>query len=307
MTRGIYLVANYKSQNLCENLIYSIRECNCQLPIRVIHFGGKKITSSYILSNVEYLFKEDFPKEAIDFVTQISKVLTDCPEGFLLRFLAFFHDWDEFLYSDNDIVALTNWNRLFEYTENYDLIHADEEYTTIGRFNYDKPAKIIEQFGKDALETAITAGHFVIKRKAEFIENMYSAISWYKENFGVAKKHDQAFLHIASLIGNWKMLNLCKPPHNWMSSWSGDYKNTLNLIANLNDIGKRVISHIHYSGSTPKGNLPIQDLLMSNIMPQMRLNRYGIIWVKEFLLINKILLYTKKVKKRVVNFKAFYK
>ena len=51
--KGIYLVANKKSEALCANLIYSIRESGCKLPIRIIHFGGEKIKSSFILNEVE--------------------------------------------------------------------------------------------------------------------------------------------------------------------------------------------------------------------------------------------------------------
>jgi hypothetical protein len=32
--------------------------------------------------------------------------------GFFTAFLAWFTDWDEIIYSDNDIVALMNWERL---------------------------------------------------------------------------------------------------------------------------------------------------------------------------------------------------
>src|SRR5690554_1327402 len=106
MKRGIYLVANYKSQDMCENLVFSIRNSNCQLPIRLIHFGGKEINSSYLLSQVEVVYFQSFPTEAKEFIFNLKSVLNDCPMGFLYRFLALFSDWDEFIYSDNDVVAL---------------------------------------------------------------------------------------------------------------------------------------------------------------------------------------------------------
>ncbi|RZK45263.1 MAG: hypothetical protein EOO61_00470, partial [Hymenobacter sp.] len=60
MKKGIYLVANKSSQRMCENLIYSIRASGCALPIRVIHFGGKKIASSYIENQAQLMCFEEF-------------------------------------------------------------------------------------------------------------------------------------------------------------------------------------------------------------------------------------------------------
>ena len=296
MKRGIYLVANFKSQDQCANLIYSIRESGCKLPIRIIHFGGKKITSDYILNNVDYVLPKDFPPEAIDFISKLQEVLSDCPLGFLYRFLAFFSDWDEFIYSDNDVVALLNWEKLFDFLEEYDIVHADEEYKTKGRFNHYKPQRIMEIFGSEALESAFTAGHFVIKRKRVIIEDMIRAISWYRSNPGIAKNQDQALLHISLLLGKWKVINLCKPPHNWLSSWSGDYLNSYKLILSINNDSCRNISHIHYSGSTPLGNMPIEDLLYSNLSNTKRLDKYFLTWAAENLWINYLVDKIKRIR-----------
>ncbi|MEZ7503912.1 hypothetical protein [Flavobacterium sp. Arc2] len=295
MKKGIVLVANLKSQWYCENLIYSIRKSGCRLPIRLIHFGGAPINSKKILDEVEFMTVDDFPEEAKVFIANLRSVLTDCPMGFLYRFLAWFSDWDEFIYSDNDIVALMNWERLFDYTEGYDLVHADEEYTTQGIFNYLIPNKIEELFGKGSLSTAITAGHILIKKNPKMIADMNAAVEWFKQYPEIPKKHDQSLLHIATQLGEWKLLNLCKPPYNWLSSWSGDYKNSLDLIqaiqgneerrsisfrswyATLSDENKKQyekqslkeyknasISHLHYSGRGRLGSQPIDDLMFSS-------------------------------------------
>jgi hypothetical protein len=290
MKKGIFVVANLKSQEYCENLIYSIRKSGCTLPIRLIHFGGEKINSEFVLSEVEFLTVDDFSEEAKSFITNLRSILTGCPMGFLYRFLGWFSDWDEFIYSDNDIVALMNWERLFEYLEDNDLVHADEEYKTLGKFNYLQPKKIEEIFGKNSLSTAITAGHILIKNNQKMIADMNAAVNWFKLNPEIPKKHDQSLLHVASLLGNWKVLNLCKPPYNWLSSWSGDYKNSLDLIQKIqsctdqkttsfntlnNDLSQDdkhfldskfipAISHIHYSGRSSLGTEPIDDLMFSN-------------------------------------------
>lgn len=295
MKKGIVLVANLSSQDYCENLIYSIRRSGCGLPIRLIHFGGEKVNSEFILTEVEFLTVDDFSKEAKTFIANLRSVLTDCPTGFLYRFLAWFSDWDEFVYADNDIVAMINWERLFDYlNDGYDMVHADEEYTTHGIYNYNKPNKVIEIFGDEALNSAMTAGHIVVKKSDVMIEDMNAAVNWFKENPSIAIRHDQALLHIASLLGNWKLLNLCKPPHNWLSSWSGDYKNSLDLIHAIQDGGRKKsdsyqnwysslsaenksvldnqtkqlenapISHIHYSGRGAIGAEAIDDFMFAN-------------------------------------------
>ena len=281
MKRGIYLVANRKSQEMCENLIYSIRGSGCLLPIRLIHFGGAEVTNTYILKEVELLRFENFTEEAKEFVKNLRSVLTDCPLGYLYRFLAWFSDWDEFIYSDNDVVALCNWEVMFSYLDDYDLVHADEEYTTNGIYNYDEPEQIKKMFGLTALESAITAGHMVVKRDNKMITDFISSIEWFKQNTHIPKKHDQSLLHIASLLGKWRVLNLCKPPYNWLSSWAGDYKNSLNIIQ-LIQTNRFIISHIHYSGGTPQGNLAIQDLLFSARNDDERLAKLSFISLKSF-------------------------
>jgi hypothetical protein len=277
--RGIYLVANKQSQEMCQNLIYSIRESGCTLPIRLIHFGGKEIDSSYILAQVELLRYSDFPDKAKELIANLRTVLTDCPMGFLYRYLAWFSDWEEFIYADNDIVALCNWECLFDFLSQYDLVHADEEYITNGLYNYKKPEAVKSIFGDSALESAITAGHIVVKRNAKMIDDINRSIQWFKDNPEIPLKHDQSLLHIATLLGEWNMLNLCKPPNNWLSSYAGDYKNVLQLIQKLQSTSTK-ISHIHYSGGTPKGDLPIQELLFSADNNEKRLLKLGLTWLR---------------------------
>jgi hypothetical protein len=303
MKRGIYLVANFGSQKFCENLIYSIRQSGCTLPIRLIHFGGKEIDSPCVLKEVEMVRFENFPDKAKEFILNLRSVLTDCPLGYLFRFLGWFSDWDEFLYSDNDIVALCNWENLFDHLSSYDLVHADEEYTTKGIFNYNKPELVKSLFGGLALESAITAGHIVVKRNSKMIEDINSAVEWFRKNPGIPKKHDQSLLHIASLLGRWNVLNLCKPPHSWLSSWAGDYKNPLQIIQQI-QLKDSQISHIHYSGGTPHGNRPIEDLILSSSTENERLRKLILVGIKK---LSKV-MYLNSQKKRIINkFKRTFK
>lgn len=267
MKRSIYLVANKKSEDQCANLIYSIRQSGCALPINLIHFGGEEIKSEAILSEVNFMRESDFPAEAINFINQIQEVITSCPRGFLYRFFALFSDDDEVIYSDNDIVAMCNWETLFEYMGDNDLVHADLEYTTEGKYNYYKPEAVKEIFGEKALESAITAGHILIKKDQKIIDDIYKALEWFKANHGIPKRHDQSLLHIASLLGTWKVRNLCRTD-NWLSSWSGHFQNSLDIILKI-QAGQR-ISHLHYSGGTPSGSAPIDDLLLSNLNKESR-------------------------------------
>jgi hypothetical protein len=328
MKKGIVLVANLKSQWYCENLIYSIRKSGCQLPIRLIHFGGEPVNSKKILDQVEFLTVDNFSEEAKAFINNLRSVLTDCPVGFLYRFLAWFSDWDEFIYSDNDIVALMNWERLFDYTENYDLVHADEEYTTQGIYNYLLPEGIETIFGKGSLSTAMTAGHVLVKKNPKMITDMNAAVDWFKQNPNIPRKHDQSLMHIAALLGNWKLLNLCKPPHKWLSSWTGDYKNSLDLIHAIQGDGNRrtesfqswfatlsedekkhyensieskkdnvFVSHLHYSGRGRLGHKAIDDLMFSSLTNKNRMQRFFKVHLADLFYINYVKEQIKRVKR----------
>lgn len=330
MKKGIFLVANLKSQWYCENLIYSIRKSGCNLPIRLIHFGGEPVVSKKILDEVEFLTIDNFSEEAKAFINNLRSVLTDCPMGFLYRFLGFFSDWDEFIYADNDIVALMNWEKLFDFTVGNDLVHADEEYTTEGIFNYLQPKKIENLFGKGSLSTAITAGHILIKNNPKMISDINAAVDWFKQHPEIPKKHDQSLLHIAALIGDWKMLNLCKPPFNWLSSWSGDYKNSLDLIhaiqggyhqktisktnwynnlsnnekslykqESLSNISNPSISHLHYSGKGRLGTESIDDLMFSSQSDKKRMMCFFKIHSSDLLCITLINNQTKRISRKI--------
>jgi hypothetical protein len=262
MSRGIYLVANKVSEAHCANLVHSIRTSGCTLPIRLIPFGGRPIDDGAVLSQVEVTPPEAYPREGLAFVNELAAVLT-CPRGFLYRFLAWFGEWDDFIYSDNDIVALMDWSEFFPYLDEgpHSIVHADYEYLTGGRFNFDDPAAITTAFGPEALAAAITAGHFAARRQSGQLDDLHRALAWMTAHAGVAKRHDQALLHLAVLLGGWRVRNLCKPPHSWASSWSGDYPNPLTLIQTLNGSTRRRISHLHYSGHWPDGSNPIDVLL----------------------------------------------
>ncbi|MBC7846283.1 MAG: hypothetical protein H7Y10_07305 [Flavobacterium sp.] len=305
MRKGIVLVANLKSQLYCENLIYSIRKSACTLPIRLIHFGGEQVNSKYILDEVEFLTEADFSEEAKAFVNNLRTVLTDCPMGYLYRFLAWFSDWDEFIYADNDIVALMNWEHLFDFTEGYDLVHADKEYTTFGIYNYLEPQRVEEIFGKDSLNSAITAGHMLVKKNPKMISDMNAAVNWFNQNPEIPIKHDQTLIHIAALLGGWKLLNLCKAPHNWLSTWSGDYKNSLDLILSLQGYEERpsaqtekeFISHLHYSGRDRLGCEPIDELIFSNQTSKNRMMLFFKIQCTDLFLVTYVRDQIKRVKR----------
>jgi hypothetical protein len=115
MKRGIYVVANLKTEALCASLIYSIRKSGCNLPIRLIPFGGKPVRSRLVLNEVEVFQVKNFPQKGRQLISEISEVMPNCAPGLLYRFLAWSGDWDEFIYTDNDIVALMNWQSLFDF------------------------------------------------------------------------------------------------------------------------------------------------------------------------------------------------
>ena len=267
--RGIFLVANRFSSEHCHNLIYSIRECGCRLPIRVLPWGGEPLRLKQRFDDVALLSEKDFSSEAQALVAEIKRRMPRCARpGNLNRYLAWFGEFDEFLYSDNDIVALMNWEDLFGYLADYELVNADYEYQTKGRFNMFQPQRFEQLLGPGALDRAVTAGHFLCRRSPQHLTDIMSALSWMEANPDVPKWQDQALLHIALTIGKWPALNLCKPPHNWASSWAGDYRNSLDIVRTL-QVRQQPMSHLHYSGGNPSGALPIDELLYASLpMPQ---------------------------------------
>ena len=269
-SRGIYLVANRNSSAHCHNLIYSIRQCGCKLPIRILPYGGEPLRLKGSFEDVGLVHPNDFSAEARAFVAELSRRMR-CSPGLLQRFLCWFGEFDEFLYSDNDIVALMNWEELFPFLDNYELVHADLEYLTEGVFNAQRPKRFEELLGPGALEQAITCGHFLCRPSPRHTADLLAALSWMEANPEVPKWHDQAILHVTVILGRWRVLNLCKPPHNWASSWAGDYKSSFDVLRTITSGHKRM-SHIHYSGVIASGTAPVDELLFASL-PVAKRNR----------------------------------
>lgn len=272
MTQGIYLIANRRSADECANLIYSIRRCGCLLPIRVIPFGGDSLPVSESWNDVKLLSLSDFPAEGLAFVDELKRRIPNCPLGILRRFLCWFGEFDEFLYSDNDIVALMNWEQMFPYLERYELVHADLEFTTKGIFNVKQPAQFEELMGPGALERAITAGHFLCRRTPRHIDDLLAGIAWMEAHSEVPVWHDQALLHVTLALAKWPALNLCKPPHNWADPHAATYQNALELCRVM-QVERHPLSHLHYSGLVADGTRPIDDLLYASLSAKQRNRR----------------------------------
>jgi hypothetical protein len=270
--RGIYLVANRRSEAECNNLIASIRRCGCRLPIRVIPYGGSPAVLAAGWEGVEPLAMTDFPAEGLAFLKELQTRIPECGPGHLRRFLCWFGEFDEFLYSDNDVVALMNWEELFPWLEGHDLVHADCEFTTGGKFNLREPRRFEELMGEGSLETAFTAGHFLCRRSPKHPADLLAGLSWMEAHREVHIWHDQTLLHVALVLAKWRALNLCKPPHNWASSWAGDYKDVLELVRTI-QVERRPISHLHYSGRIGTGLRPIDELLWSSLTEKERHRR----------------------------------
>ena len=80
-----------------------------------------------------------------------------------------------------------------------------------------------------------------------------------------------------------------------MSSWAGDYPNTLSLIQRI-QANKTAISHIHYSGGTPTGAKAIDDLLFADLNENERLSKLSFINFKRSLYFFEFKKLAKKVK-----------
>lgn len=273
LTRGIYLIANRQSADECRNLIYSIRNCGCRLPVRIIPYGGKPLPIEAGWDDIRLLSLVEFPAEGRAFVDELHRRMPQCSEGLLRRFLAWFGEFDEFLYSDNDVVALMNWEELFSFLGDYDLVHADTEYTTKGRFNMRQPDRFEQLMGPGALQMAMTAGHFLCRPKPRHLADILAGLAWMEVHREVPIWHDQALMHITLALAKWPALNLCKPPYGWASSWAGDYMNVLEIVRTI-QTERRPISHLHYSGGIGSSvTNPIDELLLSSLPARRRKQR----------------------------------
>ena len=262
--RGIYLVANRRSQEEANNLIASIRRCGCSLPIHVIPFDERPAILDRQWEDVVSLSLADFPAQGIAFFNELKTRHRGCNPGLLRRFLAWFGEFDDFLYSDNDVVALMNWEDLFPWLEGRDLVHADCEFTTAGKFNLRDPRKFEELMGHGSLEAAMTSGHFLCRRSPRHPADLLQGLSWMESHRDLLIWQDQVLLHVTLLVAHWQVLNLCKLPHNWASSWAGDYRDVLELVRTI-QVDHKPISHMHYSGGLGSGTRPIDELLWSNL------------------------------------------
>jgi len=213
---------------------------------------------------IKQLSMADFPAEGLTFLAELQARIPECNPGHLRRFLCWFGEFDEFLYSDNDVVALMNWEELFPYLDNYDVVHADYEFTTGGKFNLREPRRFEELMGQGSLEAAFTAGHFLCRRSFRHPADLLAGLAWMEAHRDLLIWQDQVLLHITLLAAHWRVLNLCRPPHGWASSWAGDYKDVLELVRTIQE-ERRPISHIHYSGGLGSGTQPIDELLWSNL------------------------------------------
>lgn len=270
--RGIYLAANRRSEAECNNLIASIRRCGCRLPIRIIPFDASPAILDKRCDGVVQLSLTDFPAEGQNFFHELTDRHRGCPPGLFRRFLAWFGEFDEFLYSDNDVVALMNWEELFPYLENHDIVHADCEFTTGGRYNLRDPRKFEELLGPGSIEAAMTSGHFLCRRSPRHPADLLAGLAWMEAHRDLLIWQDQVLLHVTLLTAQWRALNLCKPPHNWASSWAGDYRDVLELVRTI-QVERRPISHLHYSGKIGTGLRPIDELLWSSLTGQERNRR----------------------------------
>lgn len=259
--RGIYLVANKPSEQLCKNLVYTIRRTGCRLPIAVIPYDGRALTDPDLLAETRILPPSGFPSHSRDRVRDLAARLDACPEGFLRRFLALDGPFDEFIYADNDIVAISNWEPLLDHLQDNDIVHQDMEWTTDGRFNFTDPSPVRSEFGREAMLHAMNGGFFAMAKSTPLADLIPRALDWMEQHRGAIKMHDQTLLHIALLLGDLRVTNLCRPPHNYAGPWAGDYGNLFDLIATITS-GKPTL-HLHYAGGCIDRHGPMGELLAS--------------------------------------------
>ena len=270
MNRGIYLVANRRSEREAANLVHSLRQAGCRWPIALIPFDDDLPTHPRLRAETTLLDLKSFPREALELLGQIAALWPKSRPGLFRRMLAWYGPFDEFIYSDNDIVALGDWTPYLDRLGVADLLHADVEYTTGGIFAYKKPVVVVESFGPAALDSVFTTGHFASHKNPDITSIFSATIAWLRDHPGVAHEVDGSFLHLAVLVGSLRVTNLCQPPDDWASPWAGDYRNALE-VAQAARRGK--LLQLHYSGWIPDGYLAREEFLFSDLTDSERMRR----------------------------------
>ncbi|MCE0496939.1 MAG: hypothetical protein LV481_03215 [Methylacidiphilales bacterium] len=270
MTRGIYLVANRRAEREAAHLVFSLRRAGCTLPIALIPFDDDPPVHPRLRTETKYLSMADFPEESRALLGQIAELWPASRAGLFRRLLAWWGPFDEFIYSDNDIVALADWSPFFDRLGDNDFLHADMEYATDGVYAYKKPEIVREKFGPAALDSVFTTGHYVSRKKPEITTALAATVPWLRANPGVAHEVDGAFIHLAVLVGGLRIKNLCKAPENWPSPWAGSYRNALDVAQTAQ---RGLLFQIHYSGWNPDGYHSREEFYFSEDTSVQRMRR----------------------------------
>ena len=271
MTRGIYLVANRRCEREAAQLVFSLRRAGCALPIALIPFDDDPPVHPRLRSETTYLRLADFPEESRALLGRIAELWPASRAGLFRRLLAWWGPFDQFIYSDNDILALADWSPFFDRLGDNDFLHADMEYTTQGVYAYKKPEAVREKFGPAALDSLLTTGHYASRKKPEITAALAAAVPWLRANPGVAHEVDGAFIHLAVLVGGLRVRNLCRAPDHWPSPWAGDYRNALDVVQAAQ---RGPLLQLHYSGWNPDGYDAREELYFSEDTNVQRMRRH---------------------------------
>ncbi|HUB68763.1 MAG TPA: hypothetical protein VL981_14865 [Candidatus Methylacidiphilales bacterium] len=275
MTRGIYLVTNRRSEREAAHLIFTLRKAGCKLPVALIPYDDDLPVHPRLRAETAFLHVKDFPEKGRALLGQIAELWPESRAGLFRRLLAWWGPFDEFIYSDNDIVALADWSLFLDRLGEHDFLHADEEYTTGGVYAYKKPGVVLEKFGSGALDSLLTTGFYATRKKPEITAAFASTVAWLHANPGVAHEVDGAFIHLAVLVGGLRIRNMCRAPDHWPSPWAGAYYNALELVQ-LSQTGRPLI-HIHFAGWDADGYAASEELYFSEDTNVQRMRRH--IWV----------------------------
>jgi hypothetical protein len=272
MTRGIYLVANRRAEREAAHLVFTLRRAGCTLPLALIPYDDDPPVHPRLRAEAEFLSVADFPEEGRELLGQIAQLWPGCRQGLFRRLLAWWGPFDEFIYSDNDIVALADWSLFLDRLGDNDFLHADGEHGTGGVYAYRRPEAVREKFGPAALDSLFTTGHYASRKTPAITAALAATVPWLRAHPGVAHEVDGAFLHLAVLIGGLRIRNLCRAPDHWPSPWAGDYRNALELVQ-LSQSGRRLFQ-VHFSGWSPDGYHASEELFFSEDTSAQRMRRH---------------------------------
>ncbi len=259
---GIYFLANDRVKDWFIAAVESVRARGATLPICVIPYDDNTLQIRALVIKYGLTFWEDASRAALDEIGA-TFVLNKLEYNHMFRkFACFWGPYEDFMYSDVDVIALMNWDELVT------QFHASDAalwYFDLSEDFVYKPGPLLEQFQRQGKGMRFNGGGFV-SSKGEFdlaqVRFLAAQAQAYRLQFAGM---DQAFLNYCIDATDRNAVNAAdRVPnlHSW--SWApATYKGHSDIyeIADREGTfqGKR-FPMIHWAGFELRSYMPHREL-----------------------------------------------